>query len=57
MLINMVIISILVFFLILEEKFSVKYDVSSGLVIYELYYVEGIVNVSNAKTGPEFIHP
>ena len=48
---------ILVFFLVLEEKFLVEYDVSSGLVIYELYCVEGIVNVLNAKTGPEFIHP
>ena len=48
---------ILVFFLILEEKFSVEYDISAGLVIYELYYVEGIVNVLNAMTGPEFIHP
>lgn len=48
---------ILVFFLILQEKFSVEYDISARLVIYELYYVEGIVNVLNAKTGPEFIHP
>ena len=48
---------ILVFFLILEEKFSVEYDASSGLIIYELYYAEGIVNVLNGKTGLELIHP
>ena len=51
---------IFVLFLMLEESFqlcTIKSDVSSGLVIYELYCVEGIVNVLNAETGPEFIHP
>lgn len=54
---KVVIMGVLVFFLILVEKFSVEHDVGSGFVIDELYYVEGIVTVLNGSTGLVLIHP